>query len=400
MGPLKNNSLADENALFLLDLIEKEGYEARIVGGAVRNFLLGREIADVDMAVSATPTEIIDICRQRGLKVIPSGIEYGSVTVLLDGRAYEITTLREDVKTFGRHAEIKFSKSFRRDSDRRDFTMNAVYADKRGKIYDYHSGIEDIFSGNVKFIGDPKRRITEDYLRIFRYFRFVAGYGNYNCNREYLEIISELKNGVKIISSERIISELLKTFEMPDSHRIVPSMREIADELFSLRFDALGLCARLGIFESLSGSERLAMLLKFSDRNDLPNAFNFPKNIREMLLLPNETDRREIFIKLKRMKKEFRIFYAKFWTVNACSKGACSEAEAENILKELLSFCESEYADFKLKAKDLADYDLSVGELGKVMASVKKSWATVDKLSVAGCKKTASEIIGTLRNKK
>jgi tRNA nucleotidyltransferase/poly(A) polymerase len=395
MGPAKNNALIDEDIFFILDLIENSGYEARLVGGAVRNFLLERPISDIDMATSATPPEIIDIFRRQGLRVIPSGIAHGSVSVPHNGRVYEITTLREDVKTFGRHAEVKFSKSFRTDSERRDFTMNAIYADKYGKIYDYHSGIKDALAGNVRFIGNPEQRIGEDYLRIFRYFRFVAGYGNCICNPEYAEIISRLKSGVRIVSGERIVSELLKTFEMPDSHRIVPPMREVADELFSLRFDSLNACARLGIFDSMSETERLAMLLKFSELTDLADRYNFPKGIRDMLLL-QPVDRRQIFVTLKQLRKNLRIFYAKFRTADEYLRGTCSAAEAKNVFKELSDFCESEYADFSLRADDLRGYNLTKVELGKVMAAVKKSWATADRLSVDECKKLAAEAIRSL----
>ncbi|MDR2157889.1 MAG: hypothetical protein LBO02_01055 [Holosporaceae bacterium] len=391
MGCSKNNFPIDDDAFFILDLIEKCGHRARVVGGAVRNFLLKRESSDLDLATSATPSEIIDLCGQSGLRVKPIGVPYGSLRIIYNRRSYEITSLRKDIKTFGRHAEIKFSKSFRTDSNRRDFTVNALYMDKRGTIYDYHSGIEDIRSGNIRFIGDAKKRIAEDYLRILRYFRFVAAYGNYKCNPQYLEIISDLKSDVKILSGERIIGELLKIFAIPRSNEIIPPMREVLDELFSLKFNSLDIAAKLGVFESLSAVEKLSMLLKFSQNKNLTNDYNFPKTIRETLSLKAEPSKR-IFEKLKRIKKKYRIFYAKFLAINAYLNEAYSMADAQNFLRELLNFCGSKFADFQLKSNDLKELDLTKDEFKRVMMATREFWLK-NRVSPDECKNFALEYI-------
>jgi tRNA nucleotidyltransferase/poly(A) polymerase len=373
MGRLKNNSPIDENTFFILDLFEKCGYETRVVGGAVRNFLLKKEISDIDIATTATVAEISDICARHKLVMVPIGIRYGSVLILRNSRSYEITTLREDVETFGRHAKVKFSKSFEADSRRRDFTINAIYMDKNQKIYDYHSGIEDISTGNIRFIGNARERISEDYLRILRYFRFVASYGNYECNQEYLNTIAELKNGVSILSSERIVSELLKIFEIDDSYKIIPPMWEILNELFSLKFNSLEICEKLGIFESLSNIERLAILLKFSDSNELIDMYNFPRVVKERIKL-KPVDRRQVFQQLKQIRKEYRSFYVKFWAVNSYLNNSQNPCDTKDFLKKTLDFCQSEDADFKLRARDLERYNLTDEELKLIMMAAKKFW--------------------------
>ncbi|MDR1333858.1 MAG: hypothetical protein LBJ71_01420, partial [Holosporaceae bacterium] len=301
------------------------------------------------------------------------------------------TTLRKDVKTFGRHAEVKFTKFFKIDSERRDFTINAIYMDKKGKIYDYWNGIQDIRKRNVKFIGDPQKRITEDYLRIFRYFRFVASHGDFRCNKEYLELINSLKDNVTILSSERIISELLKIFSIPHSHKIIFQMRQVLDVLFALTCDAIAICAERGILDTLSSEEKLSMMLKFSS-NNIVHTYNFPKSIREMLLLKavDRADRMEVFAQLKRMKKEYRIFYAKFLAVHEYVDGSLENPL--DYLQELLDFCQSEFIDFKFEPAAIADYNLSPEELKNVMIATRKYWLTHN-VSPSECKKFAQDII-------
>ncbi|MDR0580931.1 MAG: CCA tRNA nucleotidyltransferase [Holosporaceae bacterium] len=390
MGRKKNNFPFDEDVLFILNLIERYGHKARVVGGAVRDFIAHREISDVDIATTAQPKEIVDICAREGLSTLLTSPEHGSIAIGLHNKFYEITTLRKDVKTFGRRAEVTFSQSFKIDSRRRDFTINALYMDKEGRIYDYHSGIEDIRAGNIRFIGSVENRISEDYLRILRYFRFTAAYGNYKCNTEYLNVIAKLKSNVKILSGERIIAELLKIFKIPDSHKIVPSMWEVLNELFSLKSNPIAICAELGI-ESLSELEKLAMLLKFSEATDLTNKYNFPRSVRDMIFL-EPVDYTQVFSKLKQMKKEYRAFYAKFFVVNLYFHAHYSKANAQNLLQELLAFCHSKYANFKFNSNELKTYGLTNKELGLLMKATKEFWLN-NNVSHYECEKFARKYI-------
>ncbi|MDR1561378.1 MAG: CCA tRNA nucleotidyltransferase [Holosporaceae bacterium] len=372
----KNNSLITNDLFFILDLIEKSEEEARIVGGAVRNFLLGVDIFDVDIATTAVPEKIVNLFQKNGIHTTPIGIEHGTVLISYNGKSYEITTLREDVETFGRQAKVSFTKSFQTDSCRRDFTINAIYMDKNGKMFDYHSGIQDVSSRNIRFVGDARKRIMEDYLRILRYFRFTAYYGNYIPNEEYLEVINSLKKNMSILSSERIISELLKIFSVADSFKIIPMMREVLNELFDLKIDPLYICEKLKLFSSMPNTERLSMLLKFSKLSvdQLVQRYNFAKDIKGMLRLPSVDSPKEIRHFLKYIKKAYRKFFAKYSIVKLCAGNHISETSAQQLIKGLLGFCDSEYVDFNLKAKDLSKYNLSDNSLRKVMMAAKQFW--------------------------
>src|SRR5262249_36683791 len=150
----------------LLGVLDRDGEEARIVGGAVRNALLREPIGDIDIATTALPPEVIARAQAAGFKTVPTGIDHGTITIVIEGRPFEVTTLREDVETFGRHAKVAFGRDWRHDAERRDFTMNALFLARDGTIHDYVGGLADIEARRVRFIGEAATRIAEDYLRI------------------------------------------------------------------------------------------------------------------------------------------------------------------------------------------------------------------------------------------
>jgi poly(A) polymerase len=183
----------------------------RIVGGAVRDALAGLTVADIDLATVLTPDEVTDILQAAEIKVFPTGVEHGTVTAVVDGRNFEITTLRRDVATDGRRAVVAFSKDWQEDAARRDFTINALYADAaRGEIFDYFDGVRDLANKCLRFIGDPVERIAEDHLRILRYFRFLGRYGTGRMDQVSLDACSSSAKRLMAISRERIASELGK----------------------------------------------------------------------------------------------------------------------------------------------------------------------------------------------
>lgn len=183
----------------------------RLVGGCVRDFLLGKEVSDYDFACQFTPDQSSQIITNAGFRAIPTGEKYGTITALINNSSFEITTLRSDQNTNGRHPEAQFIQDYFQDAKRRDFTINALYLSQNGQIHDYFNGIEDLKNHQVKFIGDPNQRITEDYLRILRFFRFSAIYSN-QLNQEGLQACLNNKSGLEILSSDRIRSELVKFF--------------------------------------------------------------------------------------------------------------------------------------------------------------------------------------------
>jgi poly(A) polymerase len=197
-------------AAFLLALLDRDGEEARVVGGAVRNTLLDQPVGDVDIATTATPDEVIRRVEAAGLKAVPTGIEHGTVTVVAEGRPHEVTTLREDVETDGRRAKVAFGRDWRRDAERRDFTMNALSVTPDGTIYDYVGGLDDLTARRVRFIGAPATRIAEDHLRILRFFRFHAAYGHGAPDPEGLAACIAARRQLERLSRERVRMEMLK----------------------------------------------------------------------------------------------------------------------------------------------------------------------------------------------
>ncbi|MGB7122245.1 MAG: CCA tRNA nucleotidyltransferase [Bradyrhizobium sp.] len=194
----------------VLKLLNADGEEARVVGGAVRNALLDLPIGDVDIATTALPEEVIRRAKAAGIKSVPTGIEHGTVTLVIDAHPFEVTTLREDTETFGRKAKVAFGRDWVRDAERRDFTINGLSVDGEGLVHDYVGGLEDIAARRVRFIGEPEKRIAEDYLRILRFFRIHAAYGAGAPDRAgYLACIGA-RAGLVNLSAERIRVEILK----------------------------------------------------------------------------------------------------------------------------------------------------------------------------------------------
>jgi poly(A) polymerase len=194
----------------VLELLNSGGEEARVVGGAVRNALLDVPIVDVDVATTALPEEVVRRAKEAGIKSVPTGIEHGTVTLVVDGRPFEITTLREDTETFGRKAKVSFGRDWVGDARRRDFTINALSVGADGVVHDYVGGLDDIARRRVRFIGEAKARIEEDFLRILRFFRIHAAFGAGEVDREgYLACVSA-RAGLSMLSAERVRMEILK----------------------------------------------------------------------------------------------------------------------------------------------------------------------------------------------
>jgi tRNA nucleotidyltransferase/poly(A) polymerase len=194
----------------VLALLNGDGTEARVVGGAVRNALLGLPVGEIDIATTALPDEVMRRARRAGVKSVPTGVEHGTVTLVVDAQPFEVTTLREDIETFGRKAKVAFGRDWVRDAERRDFTINGLSVDAGGVVHDHVGGLADIAARRVRFIGDPDRRIAEDYLRILRFFRIHAAYGEGEPDDAgYLACIAG-RAGLATLSAERMRMEVLK----------------------------------------------------------------------------------------------------------------------------------------------------------------------------------------------
>ncbi len=231
----------------IIAMLDTKGEAARLVGGAVRNALIGHPVADMDIATTAEPGEVMRRAKTAGLRVIPTGVAHGTVTVVVEGVPFEVTTLRRDVETDGRHAVVRFSRDFAEDAERRDFTMNALSASLDGCIHDTVGGLPDLAAARVRFIGDPDQRIAEDHLRLLRFFRFHASYGSGPPDPPGLAAATRHRDALARLSRERIRAELLKLLAASGAVAAVAAM------------DAAGIATLL--LDGPADPERLARLV-------------------------------------------------------------------------------------------------------------------------------------------
>lgn len=207
-------------------LLNQDGEEVRVVGGAVRNSLMGLPVTDTDLATSWAPEQVVARAEAAGIRAVPTGIDHGTVTLVIDGRGFEITTLRHDAETDGRRAKVVFGSDWQIDAERRDFTINALYAGQDGSVIDLVGGLEDIESRTVRFIGDADARIAEDYLRVLRYFRFYAHYGAGRPDAAALKACARARDKLGTLSSERVWKELKTLLKAQDPGRALLWMRQ------------------------------------------------------------------------------------------------------------------------------------------------------------------------------
>jgi poly(A) polymerase len=212
----------------VMALLENHGHQALAVGGCVRNALLGVPVTDVDISTDARPDRVMALAEKAGIKAVPTGIDHGTVTLVHGGTPFEITTFRADVETDGRRAVVRFADTVDEDARRRDFTMNALYADRRGAVLDPLGGLPDLHARRFRFIEDAETRIREDYLRTLRFFRFSAWYGDpaEGMDAEALSAIAVTLDGLSTLSRERVGSEVLKLLAAPDPVMAVSVMAQ------------------------------------------------------------------------------------------------------------------------------------------------------------------------------
>jgi len=254
----------------LMQVLESAGYQALFVGGCVRNALLHEPVSDVDISTDATPETVSAIAERADFKAVPTGIDHGTVTVVAEGKPHEVTTFRRDVETDGRRAVVAFSTRIEEDAERRDFTMNALYADRHGTVIDPLKGLPDLQARRVRFVGDAETRIREDYLRILRFFRFHAAYGDpeQGLDPDGLAACAALADGLDGISRERITAELRKLLTAGDPAPAVAAMSHA------------GVLARV-----LPGSDPRALAPLVHLDADQP-----PRWLRRLVVLGGDTD--------------------------------------------------------------------------------------------------------------
>ncbi|MDD7969806.1 CCA tRNA nucleotidyltransferase [Roseinatronobacter alkalisoli] len=228
MQTITGEWLSNPRTQAVLALLSDAGHQAFVVGGCVRNALLGVAVTDVDITTDAHPERVIELAQAAGIRAVPTGLDHGTITLVLDGEGFEVTTMRRDVATHGRHATVAFSSDVTEDAARRDFTMNALYADARGHVTDPLDGMADLRAQRVRFVGDALARINEDYLRILRFFRFHAQYGDpaQGLDADALDACARGAGGMGQLSAERIGAEMRKLLAAPDPAPAVAAMAQ------------------------------------------------------------------------------------------------------------------------------------------------------------------------------
>ena len=288
-----NKITTDSRILKIFDIVRNHGGTVRFVGGAVRDALAGKSGFDLDLSTDLSPDELADACEDANVRTIPIGLKYGTLGVLINDTLLEITSLRKDIKTDGRHAEVEFTDNWEEDAMRRDLTINAIYADEQGNVFDYYNGIDDLEKGIVRFIGKPEQRIKEDYLRIMRFFRFYSLFAKTPMDKKALKACIDNKDGLKNVSIERIRDEFIKILLTPNAASVIGVM---------LENEILG--NWLGKSEYLDNLDFLSKLEKSS--NILPNA------MRRLFVLyfPNKTLAENIAMRLHLTKRQKEMLIA------------------------------------------------------------------------------------------
>ena len=364
--------------------------EARFVGGCVRNALMGLAVADLDLATPLLPEAVMERLRAAGIKVIATGLAHGTVTAVMGTQHYEITTLRRDDRTDGRHAEVSFTNDWALDAARRDFTMNALYVDAAGTLYDYHNGVEDLKAGRIRFIGAPQARIREDYLRLLRLFRFYAYYGRSTLEREALQAVTAERDGLKRLSGERIAKEMLRLLAAPDP---LPALR------------LMGACQILELIlpgpldfvraERLVASDnacffapdpvlRLAALLgdERSAVATLAERWRLPNEVKTRLEdLAEGREKIVSYLSIREMRKLlYRLGKARYMDRVPLRWAEDGKASNHVAWRALLEMARSwERPQFPLTGRDVMAAGIAEGpQIGKVLAEVEDWWIDAD----------------------
>lgn len=376
----------------VLDALTARGTPARFVGGCVRDAVAGRAVRDVDIATPEAPDEVTKLLADAGIKAIPTGIDHGTVTAVVDGVHFEVTTLRRDVETYGRRAKVAFTDAWDDDAARRDFTMNAIYADGDGTIYDPTGGLADLKAGRVRFVGDAETRIREDVLRLLRYFRFHADYGAPPPDEAALAACRKLAPELPTLSAERVWSEIRRLFMSPRAGETLELMR--AEDVLAYvlpeadnisRFEAL-IAIEAALELAPDPVRRLAALIDGDSRElrELSRRLRHANQERDRLIAIAEArgavkpnldarDRRRLLYRLG------ATLYGDLVLLGWAEMGARGKPDSA-AWKDLLAASEGwTRPDFPLGGGDVMDAGIPKGpRVGDVLRAVEEWWAEND----------------------
>jgi poly(A) polymerase len=368
--------------------LQARGGTARFVGGCVRDSVVGRKVRDIDIATPDAPDKVMELLGAAGIRVIPTGIDHGTVTAVIENQHFEITTLRHDVETFGRRARVAFTDDWAADAQRRDFTINALFADIDGTLYDPTGGLADLRAGRVRFVGEAGLRIGEDALRILRFFRFHAYYGSGDIDRAGFEACRERAASVDILSGERICGEMLRLLAAADPLPAVALMKEagVLDHVFPAETNIPRLSSLVRLETTLGLSDplrRMAALLdadekiinQVADRLRMSNAERgrlAATVIRRPLVAPGMDDVacRRVLYEIGRETFQDLVLLA--WAEDG--------RDDERPYQALLDFAEEwRRPVFPLRGADVLDLGMTAGpEVGDMLRQVEQWWIEGD----------------------
>lgn len=406
MTKIIENKLADAKWLEtkelkkLFETFLVKGDELKVVGGAPRNHLLGKPVEDVDLATIFTPDEIVSKAKLAGIKTIPTGIEHGTVTVLINDTTFEITTLRADVKTDGRHANVEFGTSWLEDAKRRDFTINALYVLADGTVEDpLGTGLADIKTQTVRFIGNAENRIREDNLRSLRYYRFASHYTKPPFDPQAISATIKLKEGLRSLSAERIKSELFKILSAPEPVEVVTELYQngllaaLLGTAPNIRdfFKLVELEKKLN--ENADTSLRLAILTTWhvGDVERLTKRFKLSKTETKKIELKVKADleKNSLVTSLDLTKSEGRFLYNKYLFILGKADysslikllyalGHCS-LNLDAVIEKIKSIEADEVKELPVKGADIIKKGVPPGpEVGKILEHLTMEWLKSD----------------------
>ena len=357
------NNILTEDVLFLIHLLDDK---ARIVGGAVRDALRGETVNDIDIATELSPQEVLERLTNANIRTMTAGIEHGTVMAIVNHKPYEITTLRCDIQTDGRHAKVAFTNSYEQDAHRRDFTVNALYMDKNGTIYDYTGGQADLKNNYVRFIGSANERVQEDYLRILRYFRFWAKLGHGKVDTDAITACSHFANQLNTISSERKRYEFFAILSLPNCDKTLNLMQQSGVLKYIVPTAIISdLTSFLSVYPEAGIEEKLFVLTKNTPihlplskaQKKLLTAFNWPISISDNL--------RDERLKLYHMKQ--RVYH--FHIYRSLAQQLITSNTAETLLKLTPPI-------FPLRGQDFVDLGYPIGpKIQKCLKTAEAIWA-------------------------
>ena len=363
----QNKKISSDKDLKFLDLKNNKGVnkifgainnynetsEIRYVGGCVRKILNDEKTDDIDLATNLTPDQVKQCLDKNQIKFFETGIEHGTITAVIDDQNFEITTLRKDVKTDGRHAVVEYTTNWKEDSLRRDFSINSIYSDLDGNLYDPNSGHKDLNVGIIKFIGDPETRIKEDYLRIIRYLRFYTEYSKIDHEINIIKIIKKNIEGLGKISKERQFNELKKILKLDNFLKLFKN--KISCELFSL------------IFPQLKNFKKLSKLSKPQEKILKNKSLNFVISF----LVIDETDNSDYFVYKYNLPNELKV-KINFLKNNSLNKDSTKIFNKKDLQKIF-------YYEGKSSTIDLIDFNLLYFKQSKKLSELKTYFEKLDK---------------------